>query len=479
MGSILIVEDEFQYCHFLEKTIAEMGHDVVSADALAKAIAIVSKHDLDLILLDVQLPDGNGIAAVKQFKQAPSCPEVIIMTGTEDESGAELAIRNGAWNYLQKPISNKNLRLQMERALAYRSEKQSNPQVRSLKRDAIVGSSAVMAECLDQVAHCANNHLPVLITGETGTGKELFARTIHDNSSRHRKPFIVVDCAALPEHLVESILFGHEKGAFTGADCNRPGLIKAASGGTLFLDEIGELPLSIQKRFLRVLQEQKFRPVGSTKEIESHFHLISATNRNLSTMVKNGAFREDLLYRLKTIHLELPALRDRKDDIPDMVTYFVNRACRQVGCGPKAVVPEVFDILKSHDWPGNVRELKNAVELAVGAQNHGDMLFPISLPDHLRVRHIQSHWTNQDQGSPPVRQDRSGSMQLYWTPPFNKVDILPFKEMREAITVQMEQTYLSHLVRMLQGDFRQISKYSGLGRSRLYHLLNKHDISLS
>jgi two-component system NtrC family response regulator len=351
--------------------------------------------------------------------------------------------------------------------------------VKSLKRDGIIGNSGVILDCLDRVAHCATQNLNVLISGETGTGKELFARTIHDNSKRSNKPFIVVDCAALPENIVESILFGHEKGAFTGADSARPGLVKAADGGTLFLDEIGELPLSVQKAFLRVLQERRFRPVGSTQEVSSDFRLISATNRNLKTMVKAGTFREDLLYRLKTTHIELPALRDRKEDIPDLVNFFVRDACHQTDRKNVAVVFDVVDILKSYDWPGNVRELKSTIEQAVVSQGQSDVLYPIALPDRLRVKHIRSKWTGDKSGGHFVADTVQTPIRLHWTPPQSSEEIRPFKEVRNTITEQIEKDYLSHLVNLLGGNFKRISEYSGLGRSRLYNLFSKHEISLN
>ena len=235
-----------------------------------------------MVFLDVRMPDGDGLAMLPLIQAARSAPEIIIMTGFGNASGAELAITSGAWDYIEKGSSVKEITLSLVRALEYRKQKRSSNSTRNvvmLKRDAIIGISPAIKACLEQVAQAAECDASVLVTGETGSGKELFARAIHENSRRAPKPFVVVDCAALPDTLVESLLFGHEKGAFTGAEQSRSGLVAQANGGTLFLDEVGELPLSMQKAFLRVLQEHRFRPVGSHREVCSDFRLVAATNR--------------------------------------------------------------------------------------------------------------------------------------------------------------------------------------------------------
>ena len=246
----------------------------------------------DLVLLDVGLPDGNGLDAIERLRGVESAPQIIIITDENSRNGAELAIRSGAWDYIQKPGSIHDITLSIIRALEYREQRNAEaraPASRVLKLDGIIGKCPRMRNCFDLVAQAAANDINVLISGETGTGKELFASAIHNNSPRAQKPFVVLDCSALPETLVESILFGHDKGAFTGAEKAREGLVKQADGGTLFLDEVGELPFSVQKAFLRVLQERRFRPIGSAVEIDSDFRLIAATNRDLQNMVHEGA----------------------------------------------------------------------------------------------------------------------------------------------------------------------------------------------
>ena len=275
MAKVLVVDDDHVLCEMLTDQLQRIGHESVSVTRLDKARELARASDFDVVFLDVQMPDGNGLEALPEFKKMPSAPEVIIMTGKGDQDGAELAVRSGAWDYLEKPTVVKEMFLPLARAIQYRDEKRKAAyHAVALKRQDIVGSSVSLAKCLDLVAKVAPSNVNVLISGETGTGKEVFARAVHENSQKAASNFVVVDCASLPENLVESILLGHKKGAFTGADKADIGLIKQADGGTLFLDEIGELNLNIQKKFLRVLQEQRFRPVGGEKEVTSNFRLI-------------------------------------------------------------------------------------------------------------------------------------------------------------------------------------------------------------
>ena len=297
------------------------------------------------------------------------------MTGYGDPDGAELAIKHGAWDYIQKPSTMDAMTLPLVRALQYREEKKASKAMMILKREGIIGNSPKIRACLDLLTQVASSNANVLVTGETGTGKELFAVAIHKNSSRADKNFVVVDCTALPENLVESILFGHEKGAYTGADRAKDGLILQADGGTLFLDEVGELPLPIQKSFLRALQERKFRPVGGKEEIKSDFRLIAASNRNLDDMVRQGNFREDLLFRLRSFSIELPPLRERPEDIKDLAAYYTEVLCKRYEIETKEFSPEFFDVLTSYPWPGNVRELINALERALVNGRYERILF--------------------------------------------------------------------------------------------------------
>ncbi|MFV0348681.1 MAG: sigma-54-dependent transcriptional regulator, partial [Halodesulfovibrio sp.] len=266
MTRVLIIDDDESMRYALTRAVRRMGHDAVSAEDIGSGLALARRENIDAVFLDVHLPDGNGLSILSDLAQCPSAPEVIIITGEGDPDGAELAINNGAWDYIEKTDSIQKISLTLKRALDYRRERTGAAAcqpVRALRRDRIVGDSVGLGRSLDMVAQAAWGESHVLIIGETGTGKELFARAIHENSARSEGPFVVVDCAALPENLVESILFGHRKGAFTGADQDQTGLGIQADGGTLFLDEVGELPLNMQKAFLRVLQERTVRPIGS------------------------------------------------------------------------------------------------------------------------------------------------------------------------------------------------------------------------
>lgn len=287
MAKVLIIDDDPVICDILYELVIRTGQTAVTEQTLRSGLERVKREDFDVVFLDVGMPDGNGLQTIGALRNSASNPEVIIITGAGDPDSAEMAIKNGAWDYLQKPISLNDITLTLTRVLQYRENLSASlvPTV-VLKHDGILGSSEPMHECLKVLAQAAQNDANVLITGETGTGKELFARALHANSKRAKGNFVVVDCAALPESLKESALFGHAKGAFTGADNAAEGLVKQADGGTLFLDEVGELNPTLQKVFLRVLQERCFRPVGGKHEITSDFRLVAATNRNLEAMVK-------------------------------------------------------------------------------------------------------------------------------------------------------------------------------------------------
>ena len=379
MANILIIDDDKVLCEMLYRRLGSMGYEVLYALTLKEGLIKAASKDFDIVFLDVYLPDGDGLKAIPKIRESPSSPEVIIITGEGDPDGAELAIKSGAWDYIEKPLSLEQTTLPIVRALQYREEKRKGGPKTALKRGGIIGTSPQLEACLDHVARAANSDSNVLITGETGTGKELVARAIHQNSPRSRKTFVVVDCAALPGTLVESILFGNEKGAFTGADRAREGLVKHADGGTLFLDEVGELPLLIQKSFLRVIQERQFLPVGAKAEIKVDFRLIAATNRDPDNMVRNNQFRSDLLYRLRTHSIELHPLRDRTSDIKELIFYHLNKLCESYGTETKGFSPEFFEVLMTYEWPGNVRELLNTLEEVLSVARHEPTLFPYHL----------------------------------------------------------------------------------------------------
>ncbi|MGD9158267.1 MAG: sigma-54 dependent transcriptional regulator [Desulfobacteraceae bacterium] len=469
MSKILIIDDDKAICKSLHAAIKRMDHESEYVHSIIDGQEKALTQTFDVILLDVNLPDGNGLGLLPKLRSNPSYPEVIIMTGEGDPDGAELAIKNGAWDYIEKPLSVESMTLPLTRALQYREEKKVAGSSIVLKREGIIGECAKVRHCLDQVAQAALSDVSVLITGETGTGKELFASAIHDNSDRRDNNFVIVDCAALPETLVESTLFGHVKGAFTGADRDREGLIKQADKGTLFLDEIGELPMSVQKTFLRVLQERKFRPVGGKEEIKSDFRLVAATNRNLDQMIKEHKFRQDLLFRVQSLPISLPPLRERVQDIKELAMNIIIKACERERIGTKGFSPEFIKTLEVYSWPGNVRELVNALEGAISKARYEPTLFPKHLSDQIRINLARSTISDH-----PERTERNGSYKLENPIP----QIIPtIKEFRENIIYENEKKYLRELLSVTKGDIKEACRIAGLGRARLYGLMKTHGIS--
>lgn len=464
MAKIFIIDDDRMICDALANAMERMGHEACYELTLKSGIREVFVEQPDVVFLDVQLPDGNGLAALPKIREAPFRPEVIIITGEGDPDGAELAIKSGAWDYIEKPPSIDAMTLPLIRALQYRDEKKGKKPSVSLKRDNIIGNSSKMICCLDLLAQAANSEANVLIVGETGTGKELFANAIHLNSPREEGNFVVVDCASLPETLVESTLFGHEKGAFTGAVKSHDGLVKQADGGTLFLDEVGELPLAVQKSFLRVLEGRRYRPVGGKSEKESDFRLVAATNRNLDRMVKDGKFRQDLLYRLRSVTIDLPVLQNRTDDIKDLAIYFMSKFCERYGVATKGFSPEFIETLMTYSWPGNIRELANTMENLLTTTEDDPILFPKHLPTPIRVEVTRAS-VGRKEDEDDI-QNETVSIQ----------PIGPLKDFREIAITQAERSYLKSLMAYTDWDIKESCSVSGLSRPRLYALLKKYQI---
>ncbi|MBN1829313.1 MAG: sigma-54-dependent Fis family transcriptional regulator [Deltaproteobacteria bacterium] len=461
MARLLIIDDDENVCQVLLKLTTGMNQEAAVANTLKDGLRLAENNNFDLILLDLELPDGNGLKALPRLLRAPSLPEVIIITGTGGVKGAELAFKHGAWHYVQKPFSWDEVSLPITRALQYRMEKTAKKAV-ALDRAGIIGESEALRRCLDDVARIAATDTSVVITGETGTGKELFARAIHLNSARSSRNFIAVDCGALPENLAESMLFGHEKGAFTGADKANEGLMRQADGGTLFLDEIGDLPPNIQKAFLRTLQERRLRPLGGKKEVPLDFRLVSATNRDLDARVKEGLFREDLLFRIRGVEIKLPPLRERMQDLHEIMIRKIHDICQRYSMGTKGMSPEFLETLASHRWPGNVRELIHVLEYAA-ASAHGDpTLFPIHLPPEYRSAQFRKeHKRETMDDAEPLEMKREQSE-------------LPSLG---AYRDRFERTYLLTLLDRTKGDRDLACRLSGISQSRLYGLLKKHNLA--
>lgn len=466
MGKVLIMDDDKLVCSAVENVAETMGHSAECVHTLEGGVRKMKDQEFDIVVLDVRLPDGSGLDLFPEIKELTYSPEVIIITGYGDPDGAELAIKNGAWDYIEKPVSAKSMRLTLERALKYQEKKKENATPMVLNREGIIGSSPPIKSCLDILAKAARSEANVLICGDTGTGKELFASAVHVNSPRASGNFVVVDCAALPGTLVESVLFGHHKGAFTGADKSREGLIKQADGGTLFLDEVGELPLAVQKAFLRVLQERKFRPVGGKMEVTSNFRLVAATNRDLKAMVDKGKFREDLLYRLRTIVIDLPPLRECRSDIKELVLTYTARLCDRYGIGMKGFSPDFWQVVYDYDWPGNVRELIQALEKAIITDPEDPVLFPKQLPQHIRIRVARASVSGES-----LDMDKIGEG-------LKEGDELPsLKDVRQHALDRVEKKYLKQLLSATKGDIQQACRISGLSRSRLYTLMKERNVS--
>lgn len=467
MAEVLIIDDDDLMCATLSNLVKHSGHEADYVTSLHEGQKRAASRLFDVVFLDVHLPDGNGLDLLPKLEALSSAPEVIIITGFGDPSGAELAIKSGAWDYIEKSSSAKEIRLALERALQYRNEKQAvrqKSQVAALKRPNIIGESPRLQACLDMTAQAAGSDVNVFITGETGTGKELFARAVHENGQRAGGNFVVVDCTALPETLIESLLFGHEKGSFTGAEKARDGLVRQAHCGTLFLDEVGELPLTLQKAFLRVLQERRFRPLGGSREIESDFRLVAATNRDLEQMVKSGQFREDLLFRLRSYVIELPPLRDRLEDLQMLARYYADKFCNRYGLPPKGFSPDFTNTLKAYPWPGNVREFVHTMEQTLAAARYETTLFPKHLPTAIRVEVTRA----------AVAQDRE---------PDNSLDqgtlrnLPKLHDYRDAVYNEAEKNYLQDLLVLSNHDISEACHLSGLSQSRLYALMKKHRVN--
>ncbi len=366
---VLVVDDDAAHRLMLTTLLEEWGYRALEAEDGAAALEVVHKGPVDLVLMDMRMPRMDGIEATRAISHYNPAIPIVIMTAYSSISSAVEALKSGAYDYITKPLDFDALQLVLQRALEHTQLQQENEGLRQqlarLQVPQIFGRSPVMQEMLETVALVAPSGATVLITGESGTGKGLVARAIHCNSLRAQKPLVEVNCAAIPETLVESELFGHEKGAFTGANRQRQGRFAQANGGSLFLDEIGELSLSMQAKLLRVLQEGEIQRVGSDATLPVDVRILAATNRDLQDMVAEGAFREDLYYRLNVMAIEVPPLRERIEDIPVLARHFWEAFAEKNRKTVKGIAPQAMDLLLKHAWPGNVRELENVMERAV------------------------------------------------------------------------------------------------------------------
>ncbi len=369
MKKILVVEDEELMRSILRRLLTEEGYDVYTADSAESALKIFGEHEISVVMTDIRMPGIDGLELLDCLKQISDETIVIIMTAYSSVDSAVAALRKGAYDYIAKPFVNEELLQCVRNAITQRDLFLEN---RALRRELnrgyasseIIGRSAPMKSLLEVVEKVAAAEASVLISGESGTGKELIARAIHFNSHRSAKPFLAVNCGALPESLLESELFGHQKGSFTGAVADKRGLFRSAEGGTIFLDEIGEMAPQLQVKLLRAIQEREVTPVGASFPIKFDARIVAATNRILEEDVQSGRFREDLYYRLNVVEIPVPPLRERREDIPLLVRHFAHQTARRQNLPEKRIAGETLDLLKNYSWPGNVRELENTIERA-------------------------------------------------------------------------------------------------------------------
>jgi two-component system response regulator GlrR len=446
-GNILVVDDDQSLLALLKMRLESADFGVATAGGVTEALAAVRRQGLDLAILDLKLGDGDGIALMQEIHSLiPEIP-VLILTAHGSIENAVEAMKKGAYSYLTKPFEPPDLLFQVEKALENRRLTSEIVRLKELLAERydfanIVARSGKMQGVLEVVSRIANTESTVYIHGESGTGKELIAKAIHLASDRKSRPFVAINCAALPEALLESQLFGHEKGAFTGAVKSTRGLFTQAHEGTIFLDEIGDMPLAIQAKLLRVLQEREFYPLGSEKSVAVDVRVIVATQKDLAGQVRQGLFREDLFYRIHVIPLHLPPLRERKEDILPLVEHFLKKFNRQMKKEIKGLTPMALQKLMLHEWPGNVRELENVVEYAVAM--------------------TQQEFITEDLVLQTKRPEKSESLK-------------PFKEAKDAF----EEKYLRNLLEICQGNVSQAAKMAGKYRADFYELVKKHSLNLA
>jgi len=448
---ILVVDDEEVLRESLRYTLENEGFDVVTATGGREGLRLLAEHEVDVVLADLKMPSMDGIELTRRIgRDYPRLP-VILMTAYGTVSSAVEAMREGAVDYLPKPFETDLLLATVERSLRQRAV---DAELALLRRELkeryglgnLIGRSASMQRVYETISRIAATNATVLIQGESGTGKELVARAIHYNSQRRRAPFLSINCGGLTETLLQSELFGHEKGAFTGADFQKNGLFEEAHGGTLFLDEVGETSPHFQVTLLRVLQEGTIKRVGSARTIDVDVRIVAASNRNLDQEVAAGRFRTDLFYRLNVIPIVVPPLRDRRDDIPLLAAHFLSRFTGQHNRPTLTLSPQAMDRLVAHDWPGNVRELENRMERAVLLCT-GDSLAPEDFPIG---------------DEPPETVD---------------FDMQPFGEAKDEVVARFEKRYLSKLLAITQGNVSRAARIARKERSAFQKLMRKHGIA--
>jgi DNA-binding NtrC family response regulator len=452
-GRVLVIDDDPAMLDACAETLQYYGYDVLLREDPRLAVSAVQQDTFDLVLLDLKMPGMNGLDLLREIRSVDSKVLAVMITAFPTIATAVEAVREGAFDYLPKPFTPEQLLIVVDRAVAQKRLAEENFVLREALRfrpgfEGIVGKSHVMERVMDLVAKVADSDSSVVIEGETGTGKELIARSLHRNSPRQERPFLPVTCGTFPEQLLESELFGHERGAFTGAYTRKLGLLESAQGGTVFLDEISTLSLELQVKLLRVLQERQIRRVGGSGYMDIDIRVISATNEKLEEAVSDGRFRKDLYYRLNVITISLPPLRDRIPDIPLLVEHFLKVLKSAHDRQVSGVSREAVEILQAHDWPGNVRELQNVVERAFFLSEE-DVIRPADFPAEMLHADSRQH----------------------------SVDTrLPYLQSKQAYLEPFEKDYLTELLREHRGNVSRASGRAGMHRSTFQRLMRKHGI---
>ena len=454
-AKILVVDDDAVARELLAEALKKEGYDVEAFGSGEAAIARGREGRVDLVLTDIRMGAVDGLTVLREFKRMSQDTAIVVLTAFGSLEGAIEAIKQGAYDYLAKPFKKEEIKLVVQRSLDHCRLLRENTKFREELKSKdewspLVGSSPAMLEVYKLVARVSESKSTVLLQGESGTGKELIARAIHGNSPRRDKPFVPVNCGALPDTLLESEMFGYEKGAFTGAVGTKTGLFESASGGTLFLDEVGELGQALQVKLLRVMQDHEVRRVGGTHSIKVDVRIIAATNRDLEQFVKEGIFREELFYRFNVVRITLPSLTERQEDIPMLAHYFLQKCATGTTTPVRGFHPDTMELLNRYRWPGNVRELENAIERAVSL-SHGPLLTPDDLPVAIRQAPIHAD-------AKPESPDTT-----------------------EPVCLTLEEVEKRHLVRVLKetkGNKVKASKILGIDRRTLYRMAERFGLDL-
>ncbi|MFO7981740.1 MAG: sigma-54 dependent transcriptional regulator [Candidatus Aminicenantes bacterium] len=452
MDKILIIDDEQSILELLNMVFKKQGYAVETAFSADKAFKLIDEDDIDLVLTDVKLPQKSGMDILRYIrKNKPEIP-VIMITAYGTIKQAVEAFKAGAVDYILKPFDIEELKIIVEKGLNERRLKEENILLKKELKERysfknMIGHSKPMQEIFGLIEKISGTDSTVLITGESGTGKEMAAKAVHFHGKRKDKPFVTVNCGALPENLLESELFGHVKGAFTGAVAHKKGMFQVADHGTLFLDEIGEMSPPTQVKVLRAIQEKTIRRVGGTEEIPVDVRIISATNQDLKEKLKQGTFREDLFYRLNVITLNMPPLRERKEDIPPLVNHFLKKHCEKTGIKIKRIAPEVFSVFESYPWPGNIREVENIIERIVAIEER-ETITKKSLPDEL----LQPHETAGED-----------------------INLGPGFDLNKVLD-DLTERYIKKALEKTSGNMKKACSVLGINYRSLRYLIDKHGI---